>query len=253
MLRISVVTAVFNAASTVEECLRSVDSQSHGAVEHVLVDGGSTDGTLDRVRAFQGRRVSLVSEPDRGIYDAMNKGIRRATGEVVGILGADDVYADGAVLADVAAALDRTGADSCYGDLEYVRRDAPEKVVRRWRSGPYRPGLFRRGWMPPHPTFFVRKTVYDRLGLFRDDFRIAADYELMLRFFEKGCITTSYIPRVLVRMRLGGASNRGLRNLWRKSREDRRAWEVNGLEGGWSTIVAKNLSKLPQFVRGPGG
>ena len=252
-MRISVVTAVWNGAATIEDCLRSVASQTHPDVEHVIVDGASKDGTPDLVRAFPGRKGPFVSEPDKGLYDALNKGFRMATGEAIGV-GADDAYEKPDALAAVAETLQRTGADSCYGDLLYVRRDDPSRVVRTWRSGEYRPGAFRRGWMPPHPTFFARRGVYEKHGTFDTAFRIAADYELMLRLFERHHISTAYLPKVLVRMRLGGMSNAGVRQLIRKSSEDRRAWAKNGLPGGWGTILLKNVSKLPQFLgRSPAG
>lgn len=252
-VRISVVTAVLNGAATVADCLRSVAAQTLPGTEHVVVDGGSTDGTVEIVRGFRERRGPFVSERDRGIFDALNKGIRLATGDVVGVLGADDAYEAPDVLAEVARTLDRTGADSCYGDLVYVRRDDPSRVVRYWRAGDFRPGLFRRGWMPPHPTFFARRRLFEALGGFRTDLRIAADYELMLRFLERHRVSTVHVPRVLVRMRLGGTSNAGLRRLVRKSREDARALSLHGYRGAWGTVALKNVVKFPQFFRRPPG
>lgn len=245
-MRISVVTAVLNRVDTLPECLASVAAQSHPDVEHVLVDGGSTDGTVGLLEAAAARsdRVRFTSEPDRGLYDAINKGLRRCTGEVIGILGADDVYADGEVLADVARCFERTGCEGTYGDLVYVAADDPSRVRRYWRAGH---GSFRRGWMPPHPTFFVRRSAYEALGGYDTSFRIAADYELMLRFALKGGVTLEYVPRVLVRMRLGGTSNRP-GNLLRKSAEDVRAWRKNGLGGGLVSVLLKNARKLPQVL-----
>ncbi len=252
-MRITVVTAVLDGAATIADCLRSVAAQTHPDVEHVVVDGGSRDGTPEMVASFPGRRGAFVSGPDRGIYDALNRGISLATGEFVGVLGADDALADAGVLASLAEALARSRADSAYGDLVYVRRADPCSVVRYWKAGPFRPGAFRRGWMPPHPTFYARRALFGRLGPFDISFRIAADYELMLRFLERHHVTTAYVPRVLVRMRLGGTSNRGLPNLARKTAEDRRAWTVNGLPGGALAVARKNLVKLPQFLRRPPG
>ncbi|RMG18637.1 MAG: glycosyltransferase [Planctomycetota bacterium] len=249
-MKVSVITAVYNRADTLEDCLRSVAEQTHPDVEHVVVDGGSTDGTLELLRRGSPRLGPWISEPDRGIYDALNKGLALARGEVVGVLGSDDVYADPDVLAAVAAAFAESGADSVHGDLLYVRRDDPRKVVRRWISSPHRPGAFARGWMPPHPTFFVRRAVYEALGPYRTDFAIAADYELMLRYLERHGISNHYLPRTLVRMRTGGASNQSPRHLLRKTYEDCLAWRRNGLPLRPSTILRKNLSKLPQFFRG---
>ncbi len=247
-MRLSVVTAVLNRIDTLQACLESVAGQTHPEVEHVLIDGGSTDGSVELLQRWADRLGHFVSEPDRGLYDAVNKGVAAATGDAIGILGADDVYATPATLAHVAQALERTGADSCYGDLLYVSASDPARVIRTWISGDYRPGAFRRGWMPPHPTFFVRREVYQRFGLYDTRFRIAADYELMLRLLERERITTCYLPEVVVRMRLGGTSNRGLRQLVRKSREDLRAWRQNGMRGGRRAVACKNLVKLPQFL-----
>ena len=250
-MRVSVVTAVLNRASTLAECLASVRQQTHPSVEHVVVDGGSTDGSLELLRAHSAELGPWVSEPDRGLYDAVNKGIALASGDLVGVLGADDVYAHPRVLERVAAAVEATGADSCYGDLLYVRQDDPGRVVRTWVAGGYRRGAFRRGWMPPHPTFFLRRARYLEHGAYDTTFRIAADYELMLRLLEREGLTTTYVPEVLVRMRLGGASNRPA-DLARKSWEDWRAWRVNGLAGGVAAVALKNLTKLPQFLPGGG-
>jgi glycosyltransferase involved in cell wall biosynthesis len=246
-LTVSVITAVRNGAQTIANCLRSVQGQTQ-RTEHIVIDGASTDGTLDIIRSF-GPAVRCISEPDRGIYDALNKGIRMATGDIIGFLHADDVYAAGDVLERVAACMAQSGADSCYGDLVYVDKRDTARIVRYWHSGPYGPGLFEKGWMPPHPTFFVTKNIYGRHGAFNAAFTIAADYELMLRLLVKCGISTSYIPEVLVRMRLGGASNKSLGNMIIKTREDYRAWSLNGLRRRWYTIPLKNISKIPQFLR----
>lgn len=248
-MRLSVVTAVLNRVGTIDECLGSVAAQAHPDVEHVLVDGVSTDGTLERIQAAAARSstVRWQSEPDRGLYDAVNKGVRLATGDVIGVLGADDTYLDERVLADVAACFETTGCDASYGDLIYVAERTPGLVRRRWVA---RRGSFRLGWMPPHPTFFVRRAVYERLGLYDTSFRIAADYELMLRYVLRHRIRVEYVGRVLVRMRLGGTSNRPL-NLVRKTAEDVRAWRVNDLRGGALSVLLKNVRKLPQLL--PGG
>jgi glycosyltransferase len=188
-----------------------------------------------------------VSEPDTGIYSALNKGLNLATGEAVGILHSDDIYAHDRVVEKVVEAFGKSGADSVYGDLKYVDRNNPDRVVRSWKSSPFIPGKFRYGWMPPHPTFFVKRRVFENYGGFNENLRIAADYELMLRFLEKHRVSTHYLPEVLIHMRVGGISNRGLRNLWIKSREDVLAWKLNGLKSSIYTIPLKNLSKIPQF------
>ncbi len=192
-----------------------------------------------------------MSEPDHGEYDALNKGIAMATGDVVGILHADDIYSDERVIADVVDALARSDADSCHGDLVYVSRDNVDRVIRFWKSGVFRPGFFRsRGWAPPHPAFFVRREVYERHGVFRDrTFRISADYELMLRLLVKQKISTCYVPRVLVRMRTGGTSAPRIPTLVRTFAEDYRAWRVNRLPASMLTIAMKKLRKVAQYFR----
>jgi glycosyltransferase len=221
--------------------------QAYKNIEHIIVDGGSTDGTFDVVNKHKDRIAKAISEPDNGMYDAINKGIRLATGEVIGILNSDDFYAHNKVLENVAQAIKEHNVDSCYGDLQYVNKKNTQKVIRYWKSRPYEEGLFYKGWMPPHPTFFVKKEIYERYGYFNANFKIAADYELMLRFLEKNKISTRYVPELFVKMRMGGASNKNIKNLLIKSAEDYKAWKVNNLDGGFYTILWKNLSKIPQF------
>ena len=245
-MKISVITAVRKNRATVAEALDSVLAQDHPDRELIVIEGASNDGTLEVIQRYAGQIAHLVSEPDRSVYDALNKGLRLATGDVVGFLHADDRYADDRVLSRIAAALADPTVDACYGDLLYVGKDDPRHVVRYWRAGPYHPRRLRRGWMPPHPTFYARRAVYQRLGGFNLDYRIAADYDCLLRFFGTGQITGAYIPEVLVHMRLGGASNRSLREILQKSREDYQALRRNHI-GGLGTLLLKNLQKLPQF------
>ena len=244
---LSIVTAVYNGVDTIAEALASVGAQQDVAVEHLVLDGGSTDGTSDLLRARQGTLGQLVIEPDRGIYDALNKGFARATGEVVGLLHADDLFAHERVLADVAAAFSDPAVEAVYGDLQYVRRDDPTQVVRQWRSGAFSRRQLRLGWMPPHPTLFLRRSTLERVGPFDLSYRIAGDYEFILRLFKDQTLRVVYLPEVLVKMRVGGVSNRSLANLWRKSSEDLRAMRAHGV-GGLGTLAAKNLRKLPQFL-----
>jgi glycosyltransferase len=246
-MKISVITAVFNKRDTIAEALDSVLAQSHPDVELVVIDGGSTDGTLEVLQSYGGRIAVLVSEPDHGIYDALNKGLGLATGEVVGFLHSDDVFVDADSLARIASGFYGPEIDAVYGDLVYVRRDNPQQVVRYWKAGMFTLSRLRQGWMPPHPAFYVRRSVYERLGGFDTSYRIAADYDCMLRFLSRG-IKVVYVPQVLVKMRLGGASNRSFKNILRKSREDYRALKANRV-GGLPALVWKNFSKLPQFLR----
>lgn len=246
-LQISVITAVFNRAATLDECLRSVQAQTWPGVEHIVVDGASTDGSMDIVRRHAHRLARVVSEPDEGVYDALNKGIALATGDIVGFMHADDTYATPQALEAVARAFADPAVDAVYGDLVYVGRDDASRVVRYWQAGPYQRQRLTQGWMPPHPTLYVRRDVYQRLGAFDTRYRIAADYENMLRILWHGRVQAAYIPQVLVRMRMGGVSNKSFANLVSKSREDYAAMRQNGI-GGLQALLLKNVTKLPQFV-----
>ncbi|SMX29578.1 PGL/p-HBAD biosynthesis glycosyltransferase/MT3031 [Pelagimonas phthalicica] len=247
MLKISVVTAVFNRENTVAEAVASVASQDYGSVEHVIQDGGSRDGTLEAIKAVAGADVSLESARDGGIYDGINKGIARTTGDVVGLMHSDDLFASSSILSKVAKVMEDPEIDGVYGDLDYVAADDIQKVIRKWRSGDYHQSKLKRGWMPPHPTLYLRRSVFDTWGLYDTSFRIAADYDAMLRYLVKGEIRLAYIPEVFVKMRVGGESNASLQKIIRKSREDYRAIRENGV-GGLGTLAFKNLSKVQQFL-----
>lgn len=248
-MKISIITIAYNSAETIEATIQSVIAQDYTDVEYIIIDGASKDTTMDVVDRYRDQIAVVVSEPDKGIYDAMNKGVARATGEVVGILNSDDFYADTTVLSDVAARFKETGADAVYADLVYVERENPDKVVRYWKSKPYTPGMFRKGWMPAHPTFFLKNACYRAHGTYSTELRSAADYELMLRMLEKHAISAVHLPRVLTKMRVGGQSNVSLKNRIRANKEDRRAWKMNGLTPAWYTLTVKPLSKLTQFIR----
>lgn len=247
-MKISVITVTYNSAATILDTVDSVLGQTHPDVEYLIIDGASTDATLEKLAPYREQLAGLLSEPDRGMYDAMNKGIARVQGDVVAILNSDDVYADPEVLERVADCFEQTGADCVYGDLHYVSADL-QQVVRNWVSGKYRAGQFRRGWHPPHPSFFLKRAVYETVGNFRTDLRIAADYEFMLRALEVQGRAAAYLPQVLVKMRTGGASNRSIRNIWNANRECFRAWRLNGygpLIGG-AAVLRKPFSKLKQL------
>ena len=245
-MRISIITATLNVSETIENCLKSIATQSYD-IEHIIIDGVSTDNTAHIIDEYTGHPVKFVSQPDLGIYDAMNKGIAMATGEVVGILNADDFYASDDVLAKVAAVFSDPKVDACYGDLKYVDEHDVAKTVRYWKSGDYNRNKFHSGWMPPHPTFFVRRSVYEKYGVFNLDLGTAADYELMLRLLLKHEINAVYIPEVLVHMRTGGKSNVSFSNRLKANRMDRRAWSINGLKPCLWTIPLKPLRKIPQW------
>lgn len=248
-MRISLITVSYNSSDTIAETLQSAARQSGVDVEHIVVDGASMDGTTALVRAHGAHVAAFVCEPDLGIYDAMNKGLGLATGDIVGFLNADDVYQDENVLADVAAAF-AAGADVVYGDLVYVDRDDIERTRRYWRAGRFRRRSLRFGWMPPHPTLYLSRQLVQRIGRFDRTMRIAADYDYMLRCLTQDGIRVRYVPRVMVRMRLGGASNGSLKALTRKFGEDFRALRRSGI-GGAATVLCKTLRKLPQLLQRP--
>ncbi len=245
-MSVSVISVTHNAVQTLAQCLDSVAVQQQ-ASEHIIIDGGSTDGTLDLLAKRQDELGRVISEPDRGIYDAMNKGIKLASGEIIGILNADDFYPSTQVLGRVKAVFSDPSVDACYGDLRYVDAVDVKKTVRYWRSGDFDAKKFYWGWMPPHPTFFVRRRVYEQFGGFRLDLGSAADYELMLRFLLREGIRAVYIPEVLVHMRTGGVSNARVSNRIQANRMDRKAWAVNGLKPYPWTLWMKPLRKIGQW------
>ena len=247
-MKISIITVSFNSAATIRDTLKSVASQDHPYTEHIIVDGGSTDDTLKIISEFP--HVSkLVSEKDNGLYHAMNKGITMATGEVIGILNSDDVYAEACVLSKVALAFEDTTIRACYGDLQYVSAANLDIVVRSWKAGYIKPSDFYYGWMPPHPTFFVRRSVYNHVGLFDTSLNSSSDYELMLRILLKNKMKASYIPQILVKMRVGGLSSSSFRQRLRANKEDRIAWKMNELKPHFFTVFLKPLRKVFQFIR----
>ncbi|MBK1706834.1 glycosyltransferase family 2 protein [Halochromatium glycolicum] len=248
-MKISIITATYNCASTLADCLDSLDNQSHSDIEHIVIDNQSSDGTLELLRSRHDNQRVIVSEPDAGIYDALNKGIAMASGEVVGLLHSNDLFAAEDVVSGIAEAFSDPNINAVYGDLEYVSQQDTDRVIRYWRAGNFEPINLRRGWMPPHPTLFLRRSVYEQFGPFNKSYRIAADYDFMLRVLTHlPDDQVSYMPRVFTRMRTGGASNRSLTNIARKSWEDLRALRANRV-GGLSTLMFKNVQKLPQFWR----
>ena len=252
-MKISIITVVYNNPR-VGEALDSILSQQldpGDELELVVIDGGSASDTLTVLEGYRSRLAVLLSERDGGIYDGMNRGIERATGDIIGTLNSDDHYQDDRVLATVLEAFRESDAEVVYGDLVYVRGDAPSKVVRYWKSQPYQDGLFERGWMPPHPTFFVRREVYEQHGRFDLAFRLASDFELTLRLLAKARVRFRHVPKVLVRMRMGGATNNSVRNVLRGNLESYRACRKNGLDVSLLFIARKILSRVPQFFLKP--
>jgi len=246
--KISLITVTYQSSDTLSATIESVRRQTFSNFEYIVVDGGSTDATIDLLKKNSDVVDKWVSEPDRGIYDAMNKGIDLAEGELVGFIHADDVFATPDVLGNIDLRFKEADFHLLYGDLEYVRSDNPEKVVRYWRSGSFRRQQLQRGWMPPHPTVYVSRKFFQKVGQFNIGYRISADYEWLLRALSNPVIKVEYMPEVMVRMRLGGASNGSLRNVIAKSGEDLKALKSNKV-GGFRTLFLKNASKLSQFVQ----
>lgn len=247
-MTITIITAVHNNASQVAESVESVLAQRFQEFEYIVVDGASSDGTLQVLEQYRHRIDTLISEPDKGIYDALNKGISHASGDYVGFLHSDDMFASEDVLGRIHSYVQKYDVDSVYGDLQYVSNTCPSKVLRYWQAGEFSEERLKQGWMPPHPTFYVRRSVYERYGMFDAALKIAADYELMLRFLGRVRISTAYLRGVLVNMRVGGVSNRGLANLACKMKEDYHALRANGV-GGALALAGKNARKIGQLWR----
>ena len=250
-MKITVVTVCFNSANTLADTIRSVASQTYADKEHIVIDGGSKDKTVEIIRGSSSI-TNWISEPDEGIYDAMNKGIGLATGEVVGTLNADDVYAQNNILSQVANIFADPEIDACFADLIYSDQNDLGKIVRYWKSKPFQPGLYKSGWMPAHPTFFVRRRIYEKYGGFDLSFPRQADFELTLRLLEVYKINTLYVPRIWVFMRMGGVSNNNLIGIIKGNIEAYRACRKNGLEVSMLPFIArKMLSRVPQFFNMP--
>ncbi len=248
-MKVSIITVTLNSAKTVERTLLSVQQQTYGDIEHIVIDGASTDSTMEIVGRYASRLAQVVSEPDNGLYDALNKGLALATGDIIGILNSDDVLADESTIATVVSRFVREQADLVYGDLLYCKdTDRPDSVIRYWRSNIFHEKSLKCGWMPPHPTLYCRRSIYETVGRFNTGFRISADYDLILRIFSRPEFKKVYIPNVMVKMSAGGVSNRNLRMILRKSREDLQAVRNNRI-GGLCTVLYKNLRKIGQFFR----
>ncbi|MFL9924590.1 glycosyltransferase family 2 protein [Herbaspirillum lusitanum] len=250
--KVSIITVVFNNQNTICDTIRSVAAQTYDNVEYIIIDGKSTDQTLQRIAENQAHVTKLVSEPDKGIYDAMNKGIALASGDIVGFLNADDIYAHDGVVQKVVEGFAGGHTDAVYGDLCYVRTEDTSSIVRYWRSSSFRKGSFSFGWCPPHPTFFVKKTVYDQCGGFDLEYRIAADVELMMRFLEARSVTSQYIEGVFVKMRLGGTTNKSISNIVKQNGEILRALRKHNLSSSVTLFaVRKLISRGRQFISRP--
>ena len=248
-MKISVITVSYNAAKTIADTLFSVAGQSYSEVEHIIIDGASEDATVSIAQDLLRMGGQLVSEPDQGLYDAMNKGIALATGDVIGLLNADDLYADPDVLYRVAEAFLKQSVDAVLGDVGFFQDGFPDRIVRRYNSGRFRPSRIRWGWMPAHPAMFLTRKAYDRVGNYRTDFKIAADFEYVVRAFAKEKLSFVHIPDLLVKMRLGGISTSGLKATLTINSESVRACRDNGIYTNLAMIMSKYPLKLLEYVR----
>lgn len=245
-MKVSIVTVTYNSEKTVMDTLRSVKNQTYKNIEHIVVDGCSQDGTIEIIQGFN-HHGQFISEKDNGIYDAMNKGISMASGDIIGILNSDDYLADNSVIERIVHTFNTTHCDALYGDLLYVDQSNTEHVTRKWVAGAFNRNKFMRGWMPPHPTFYVRRALYEKFGLFNVQLKSSADYDLLLRFLFVNQIKVEYMPGVLIHMRTGGQSTKSIVNRLKAHREDYKAWKLNHLRPNWYTLLLKPLRKVNQY------
>ena len=248
---VSIITVTLNSKSVLSDCLDSVANQSHNNIEHIVIDGGSTDGTLTLLNSRRKNLAIVISEPDNGIYEAMNKGVALAKGDIVGILNSDDFYANDQVISNIIEIFTKDPSlEACYADLIYVDRYKTSKIIRYFKSSKFEQGLFSKGWSPPHPTFFVRRSVYEKFGLFNLNYRIASDIDLMIRFFEIHKIKTKYVPEIWVKMRMGGTTNKSLKNIYKQNQEILKSFKQQGLHVNTiGFLINKILNRLSQFLR----
>lgn len=250
-MKISIITACYNSEATIRDTLRTIQMQTHQDIEHIIIDGGSTDGTLEILEKNKAHIAHLTSEPDNGLYDAMNRGIAKATGDVIGLLNSDDMLAHENVLAKVVSALSDPDIDACYGDLLYVNQQDTNQIARYWKSSPFKPEMISKGWIPAHPTFYARKEVHDKFGmLFNLNYKLAADYELLLRLLVTHKIKVTYIPEVMIKMRLGGTTNKSFSNIFNQNKEIMRA--LNSHNYSYSPVkmvLSKLINRVQQYQK----
>lgn len=249
--KISIITVCYNSQSTIRHTVESVRNQDYPNIEYIVIDGGSTDWTLKVLEFCKSKIDYFISENDHGIYDAMNKGIKVSNGSIIGILNSDDFYPDNQVLSKVVQEFNESNCDCLYGDLVYTQQADASKIVRYWKSGLFNISNLEKGWMLPHPTFFVKKSIYDKYGLYNTELKSAADYEMILRLLYKNKLKVSYIPEIMVIMRMGGRSNKSFWNRLRANQEDTLAWTKNQLTMPFFLRINKPLQKLRQFFLKP--
>lgn len=248
-VKTTIITATYNSEKNILCALESIEEQTHSEIAVLIIDGDSIDKTVALARNSYSGELRIISEKDQGIYDALNKGIMAADGDIIGFVHSDDFLASKNIISKISTIFQEEEIDGVYGDLQYVDKENTSRVIRYWRSQSFSPGLLQQGWMPAHPTLFLRKEVYEKHGLFNLDYKIAADYDFMLRIFSDPALKFKYLPEVITKMRVGGASNRSLRNIQLKSREDLRALRANGIKKPLKALTYKNFSKLRQFVK----
>ena len=247
-MKLSIITATFNSEDTIERCLNSVIDSNIYNYEHIIIDGVSNDKTINIIKKYQkiNPNIKLISELDKGIYDALNKGIIKSTGDIIGFLHSDDFFQTKFILSEIISRVEKENLDGIYGDLNYVNGDIPPKIIRRWRSNDFNLRFLKNGWMPPHPTLFLKKQVYKKYGLFNLNYKISADYDFMLRILKVVNLKVQYLPKVVTSMQLGGASNKNLKNILMKMKEDLKILKYNNI-GGLLSLFLKNIRKLRQF------
>lgn len=248
-MKISIITATYNSEMAVANCIASVNNQTYPNIEHIIIDGDSTDKTLELINSLPNRVSQILSEPDQGIYDAMNKGIKLATGDIIGILNSDDLYASNSIIEKIVNMFNQTACDSLYGNLDFVASENIKNVIRHWKSSPFIIGSFKEGWHPPHPTFFVRREVYEKYGLFDTTLNVSADFELMLRFLEKHKTNTYYLDETIVKMRYGGVSTTSLRGIYEGNKNVLKAFKKNGIKVSPFYTLNRFTKKASQFFK----
>jgi glycosyltransferase involved in cell wall biosynthesis len=246
-LTISVITVSYNSITTIKDTINSVLAQTYPNIEYIIVDGSSTDGTVELIRSFGNRITKFVSEPDNGVYDAINKGIRLATGNIVGILNSDDFFYDNTVIQKISECFNYENTDAIFGDVQFFNPSKPGKIVRYYSSGKFQPGKFKFGFMPAHPSFYAKRELFEKLGYYKIDYKIAADYELLLRFLLINSIKYKYLKMPFVSMRTGGLSNRSFKSNFTLNKEILRACKENGVKTNYFCIYSKYFRKIFEF------
>ncbi len=247
-MKISIITVVYNNKSTIDYAIKSILNQSYPSIEHIVIDGSSTDGTIEEIKKYGGKIAKFISEPDKGIYDAMNKGLKLATGDLIGILNSDDFYANDNIISEIVDEFKKKQVDIVFGDIVFVKPENLDKVTRYYSSANFHPKKFAWGWMPAHPSCFLKREVYEKYGNFKTDYKIAADYEILTRFMAKYGISYSYIPKVFVKMRTGGVSSANLKSNWILNQEIVRACRENGIQTSMPQVLLKYFIKIFQLL-----